>query len=80
MITCNSYILSTLNIAVLLLFFLTLLISKVFLILISNLISLIWICIEKLRVTLHFNLVLSALYIEIINKASASENLIINHG
>jgi len=80
MITCNSYILSTLNIAVLLLFFLTLLISKVFLILISNLISLIWICIEKLRVTLYFNLVLSALYIEIINKASASENLIINHG
>jgi hypothetical protein len=37
-------------------------------------------CIEKLGVTLHFNLELSSLYIETMNEPSASENPVRNQG
>jgi hypothetical protein len=65
---------------VLLLFFLTLPTLNVSLILSSIAISLICMCIEKLGVTLHFNLELSSLYIETMNEPSASENPVRNQG
>lgn len=53
---------------------------KVFLIEFSNSISLRWILIAKLGVTLHFNLDFSSLYIEIKKLPSASEYPVINQG
>ena len=76
----NSWILSTLNTAVVSLFFLTFPTPKVFLIDSSNSISLICTLIAKLGVTLHFNLDFSSLYIEIKKLLSASENPVINQG